>query len=934
MNGTSKYPLLVLLVVCASLVGCDASSDAPGAVAAKPPPVAERVEAAKGVTVAKLANGLTVIIKPTRSAPVVCVRAYVRAGSLYEGRWLGCGLSHLLEHLVAKNAEHDGAPGGQERKTHSRVDEIGGQANAYTTADHTCYHISAAASKTNDCIDLIADWMARPVITSEDFRREHGVVQRELEMGKDDPGRQMWYLHARNMFGAHPASLPVIGHAAPLAGVALGDVLAYHRALYVPQNMVFCVVGDVDAAGVLRRVRRAFAGFDRGRVPNLLLPPVAPVAESRRFTAQNADLKDVMVRMSFQTVPLIHDDLYALDVLSYVLSRGQASRLVERIRRQRKLVTSITTSSWTPAWGRGAFTVSFRAEPDKARDAERAVLQELRAVVEKDASPEELSRAKRQKIADHVYGQQTAESIAGTLATDYLTTGDVGFSGNYTRRIQAVTAGQVRAAAKKYFRFDRLMVSRLEPTAPERRAGGQPTAAGESKAVTFKLPSGLRVILQPHDAVELVSMAFVTEGGLLRETEATNGLGALMAAMATKGTPSRSAEQIARFFARAGGSIAGSCGNNSFYWQATVLDDSFGEALEILADVVQHPTFPRKELDILRPAHLAAIRRINEEWFDELNRFFRARFYTNSPYRMLPLGTEKVVSAATAEQVSAYHRSNVVGGGSVLAIYGNFDAAAARKKIPAMFGDLPARREALPKAPRRKVAPEGERHVLDTNKQIAAIMIAQPGMKLDNLRDRFPLTVLDTIISGYGLPSGWLHDELRGKQLVYAVHSYNWAGLAPGAFVTYAACQPEKGPTVVGIIERNLRRASQYTPTQAEVDRAVNAILTAELLENQSMSELAMSAALDELYGFGYDFRKRLEEHYRKVTPADVARVGRKYLSGGYVVVVAGPAPARPGEAKSQPAGARASQRAYSAEAASAAKAGSTASQSSTGESE
>jgi len=192
----------------------------------------------------------------------------------------------------------------------------------------------------------------------------------------------------------------------------------------------------------------------------------------------------------------------------------------------------------------------------------------------------------------------------------------------------------------------------------------------------------------------------------------------------------------------------------------------------------------------------------------------------------------------------------------------------------------------------RKVASGGELYTLRTrHEDVAAITVAAPGMTLANLDDRFAITVLDTIISGYDLPSGWLHKELRGKRLVYGVHAYNWAGLAPGAFVTSAACQPDKAGEVVEIIKRNLGRAANYKPTPQEIKQAVNSILTAELLENQAMEELAMSAALDELYGFGYDFRSRLEGLYRKVTPDDVLRVGRKYLGGDYVVMVVTPKP-------------------------------------------
>ena len=192
----------------------------------------------------------------------------------------------------------------------------------------------------------------------------------------------------------------------------------------------------------------------------------------------------------------------------------------------------------------------------------------------------------------------------------------------------------------------------------------------------------------------------------------------------------------------------------------------------------------------------------------------------------------------------------------------------------------------------RQVDPAGERKIHDVKKlKGVGVIVAAPGMTVANVKDRDAMVVLDTIISGYRLPRGWLHTELRGKGLVYVVHAYNFAALVPGAFITYAQCEPDKGPEVVEIIHRNLRRTQTHEFTQAEVDEAVNMILTAELLANQSMAALSMQAALDELYGFGYDFHKGYEKRLRAVTPDEVTRVAKKYLAGGYVTTVVTPKP-------------------------------------------
>lgn len=898
-----KQQTLLSILSLLVLTGCSADKQAllPAKGSGRPTTLGQKVKLVSvdrsqyDTVVANLSNGLVVIVRENHSAPVVCVKAYVRAGGLYEREWLGCGLSHLCEHLVAEGALHQ-APGGGKAHLHNApqplTKEIGGQANAYTSMDHTCYHISAASSKTMKCLDLIISQLAHPNISLEDFRREHGVVTRELEMGKDDPARQMWYAHLSNLFGTHPAAVPVIGYKTPLSRLTLQDALAYIKRMYVPQNIIVVIAGDVDTTKVLNHILELSQGWKRGRTPDLTLPPVPTVTGSRRKTVSNKAIKSTMERISFQTIPLSHEDLYALDTLSFILSRGKSSRLVRSLVFEKRLASSVSSSSWTPFWGKGFFTVSFRASPEKADEAEKEILHQLRLVVQKGVSQEELRRAKRQKLAEVVYSQQSVQATSEILASDYLATGDVDFTRRYVARIQKVAADEVQRVARKYFNFDKMVITRMVPASAKKPLSAKGDKIASTTTLVFTLPNGLRVILHPTRSVKLVSMAFVARGGVLLEDEKTNGIGSLMMALSTRGAGKYSANEIDEFFDSAGGSISGKCGNNSFYWQATVLDENFSDALDILAQIIQHPRFPPSELEKIRPLQIEKIKQTDEHWLTQLIKVFRKKFFNSSPYRLMPSGSLEVVKSLTAEQLADYHKRVIKAGSSVLAVYGNFDANDAEKRIKRLFGDLPKGKiEITPAEMSRKVDTKGELYVIPTHNVQAGIIVAAPSIPATNIADRLPLTVLDTIISGYRLPSGWLHQELRGKQLVYVVHAYNWCGFLPGAFITHAGCQPEKASQVVRIIKRNLDKASRYLPTNDQIDTAVNIILTADALENQAMSSQAMDAALNELYGLGWDFRDRLAELYSKITPADVQRVARKYLGKGYVIVITTPKP-------------------------------------------
>ena len=896
---------LVLVAGCAGQAAPPpAAPDAPAAAepvverageqAAEAITISRQYVSASGVTVAVLSNGLTVIVQENHNVPVVTVQAAVRAGGLYEGPWLGCGLSHLLEHLVAKGATRGAGHIEGPKESRDRLDAIGAQSNAYTSLDKTLYYVSCAASRAGEAVDILADWLARPEISREDYLREHGVVQRELEMGRDDTGRQLWYAHAGNFYGGHPAGVPVIGYLDALRTLTYRDVLDYHARMYVPGKMVLVVVGDVTADWALDRVRRAVTGFAARRSPPILLPDVPPLTGVRRLVVPSDTVKETSGRVSFRTIPLVHPDLYALDVLSYALTNGSSSRLHRALVREKKLATTISSGSWTPAWGAGQFTFSYRCKADQADAVEAALLDELQRVIDEPITEAELTKAKRQKVSDFVYGQQTIESQAGTLVSDFLSTGDVEFSRRYTDAIQAVTADQVRAMAAKYFDFDAMAITRMVPAEAVAAITQKPDAAENTdRAERFVLPNGMTVILSPTDTVDLVAMNLAVLGGVLAEDEATNGLGTLMTRLSLKGGGERSAEQIAEFFDRAGGAMGAMCGNNTFMWNATVLKADALEALAALADVVVRPTYPDSELEILRPRLLSVIQSQDENWHSQMSLHFRRKFYTNCPYRLLPLGCESVIGAADREAIGAHHDKWVKGGAAVLSIFGNFDPAAMRSAVETHFAEMPpgeaTQDQEIPA--RRRVADGGERYVLKTTNQVAAIMIGWPGMTLDQTADRDAIAVLDTIISGYDLPRGWLHSNLRGRKLVYVVHAYNWPGRAPGAFVVYANTQPDKAAEVVRIIRRQIARTLTHEYTQAEINEAVNIILTSELLGSQTAASLSQQSTLDELYGFGYDYRRSLERRLRAVTPADLERVARQYLAGGAVETITTPQP-------------------------------------------
>jgi zinc protease len=158
---------------------------------------------------------------------------------------------------------------------------------------------------------------------------------------------------------------------------------------------------------------------------------------------------------------------------------------------------------------------------------------------------------------------------------------------------------------------------------------------------------------------------------------------------------------------------------------------------------------------------------------------------------------------------------------------------------------------------------------------------------MDALDDRYALLVLDGVMSGIGWPGGWLHESLRGQGLVYVVHAYNFLGLRqPGYFGAYALTRPDKVDEVISLFDKHIERAKAGLVPEDEFERAKKMAVTVELLGRQTNRSLAMNAALDELYGRGYDFSDSFPERVQAVTREDVLRVARRYLTHRVLAVV------------------------------------------------
>jgi zinc protease len=835
-----------------------------------------------------LKNGLTLLIHESHGSRVVSSRVLVKTGSIYEGERMGGGLSHYLEHVVSGGTTSKIT----EAQIKERLQAIGGASNAYTSYDHIVYFINTTREHHKEALTLLLAYVTDCQFNETEYQREKGVILQEFQMGENNPSRQLWYLFMKTAYRKHPVRYPVIGEKEIFLKMDKEDLVAHYRRWYTPQNMVVSVAGDVDKEEVLKTVLDLAGKLKCAPDPPYVLPAEPPQLTPCRVEKSLPMARIAQAQLGFRTVALTNPDMYPIDLLAVVMGDGRTSRLYQTVRDNKGLVLSISAGSWTPAFAKGQFLISMDLAYDNLSKAIDAVWEELTDVQKNSVSKKALERAKNKVVADHVFDQESVQSRASQLAIDWVSTGDPYFSENYVSKIQEVTSEDVKRVAKKYFQRDRMTLAVVKPPKESLKARELPLAASDLQQEVHKiiLPNEMTLLLKESTAAPIVAIEFMVKGGLRFEPVEKPGISHFMASLLTKGTKDRSKIEIAKTIEDLGGSIQSASGLNVVSVSVSVLKEHFDIALDLLSDVVLHPTFPEDEIKQQRRETLLAIQRLDEHWTSEISRLFKRHYYRKHPYRNDVLGSAKAVERFSGKEMRDFYESIMMPNNAVLAIFGDIDPESVTSSVEKAFKDFQPGilEQPIIEMETHNIVQDETFEVLN-EKTSAAILVGYNGLTLAD-HDRPVVDVLDAIVSGVRYPSGWLHDALRGedKSLVYVVHAYPAFGIDGGYFGIMAQTTLDNYDEVLKIILDNIALIQNIEVDSKTLERAKNMCTTEHEISLETIASQATSAAVNEILGLGYDYDAMYPGLIQRVSAADVLRVAKKLLSH-YLIVATKP---------------------------------------------
>ena len=862
----------------------------PAAPARPSPAQAADIPVKDGRLLAKLPNGLTVLVQEDKRFPLVAERLYVRAGSAYEAKGQE-GISHLLEHMVF-NSTAKRPKGG----VAAAIEGAGGDANAGTSFDYTQYMADLPSSQWKLGLDVIQDMIFGAKFDPEELEKEKKVVISELERGLDEPGQRLFQMSQAQVWRGLPYRHPIIGFKETVNAVTSEDLRAYVKRLYQPQDMLLVVAGDVDAREVYAEAMTLFGSLENDRP--VLPPDVAALPANTggpEAKAASGNWSKTYLRLDF-AVPGMHSAKdVPLEILADLLGGGRTSKFYRKFVYELQLADDVDVSALTLERG-GMLSVEATLDPAKVPAFWAALVKELAALKAEDFTREELDRAKL-NIEDHLYrAKETLRGLASKVAYyQFFGFGQEG-EDNAIYTVRHTDKAGLQGLVGSYLQPGNASLSLLMPGSDQGAADGAakamlaelksgwpstaqaeaaPEASGAAQAAeVVDLGGGRTVVLLPDPTMPYASVSLTWRGGDALLTPAQQGLGELAAKSLTRSTARRGAPELEDYLAGRAASVAASSGRDTFTvsarYPARFAQDITG-VNGVLAEIVRDPAFAAPEVERAKKIQLSQIAEASDRPTSLAFRHLFPFLYPQGHYGYFRSGQPAEVAAFTPDDVSAFwSRQRAMPW--VMAVCGVFDRKAVLELAASFSAAAPEQAPAIT-APQWSATREMTLALPERNQTHLFWIFPVPG-KLSE--DTPALEALNTALAGQG---GLLFQDLRDQQgLGYSVSSFLWQAPHTGFLAFYIGTSPDKEQMALDGFRNVAAQLAAKGLDEQRVSRAKNSLEGEYYQERQSLGSRSQEASSNLSMGYPLNFDRELLAKIRTLGGAQIQAAAKKYL--------------------------------------------------------
>ena len=388
-----------------------------------------------------LENGLHVVGERLPYLRSVSIGVWMRVGSMMETPAEN-GLSHFLEHMVFKGTEKRST-----RDIAEEMDAVGGQMNAFTGKDCTCFYAKVIDEDLPLAVDILSDMTLHASLDETEFKKERGVILEEISMEEDSPEDVVHELLSRIQFGNQAAGMPILGPAEQIAAYTRDDLANYRARHYHPENCVVALAGNYDPEQVLALIQQYFGEWKKSG-QRQTVPPMQPIPGQK--AAKEKDTEQLHICLGYPGTFLGSDELYPMSVMNNLLGGAMSSRLFQKIREEMGMAYSIYTYPSTYV-GCGTFAVYAGVSPKNGRAVLDETLRQLDLLCRDGVTEKEFREAKNQLRGSYLLGLESPGSRMQSMGRGQLHLDRCMTPEETVAKIEAVTIESVNAVARRIF---------------------------------------------------------------------------------------------------------------------------------------------------------------------------------------------------------------------------------------------------------------------------------------------------------------------------------------------------------------------------------------------------------------------------------------------------------------------------------------------------
>lgn len=846
-----------------------------------------------------LSNNLNTLFIHSPGSACASVQIWFRAGSALENP-SNLGIAHFLEHMFFKGTAL--RPGAQIARD---VESYGGEVNAFTSFDYTCYYINTPNHKLDKTVNILLDMVTNPLFEQKELLPEREVVFEEYRRSLDNPSQYNFFQIQKNCF-TKGYKYPILGNEKTIKSFTREQLLEFRKNNYNSSNALLVVSGDIHSQEKLTSSIEKFRLPDGKETtfPSFQLRPTPSVHVHKK------DVNQITVTMNIQSPSYNADNGPSEDLALNCLSHGEISPLYKRLVSQGHLVTNVSASTMFFNKG-GSHFIRLSMPEENFSKALAEFIKALKDSLTKGFEEDEILRIKNQYIASKVYEKESIESYAFSLGHGFAQSGDIHCEEEFIAKIKDTSRISVSKSLIEIFdkpahinaqiprKADNAKIQReLENFQAKLSSVTKSIKTKESKrkiqvsqfdpeVKVVEVKKGVKFIYRKNKMSPTFVLHSYLKGGLAHENENNNGVYHFASKLLTYGYGKLQFEQLKNDLEKKSAYLHGFSGKNAYGINLHGLSEHFDHLVKHFAGSLLKPAFPNHQLKIEKELVRRQLLIQKEDpvriCFTKLNE----AVFNKHPYAMDMVGNEKSLKKIKKKTLSDLHSERLSKSSIVITYCGSDEMEDVLDKLQPLFDGLAPRAEKAEK--KSQIDPQYGRDIqVDFDREQTHIFIGRPSFKVGTTEDLY-LKMLTSYLSGQ---SSELFVDVRDRKgLCYAVQPLHHTALEAGYWGIYIGAGHEKSEAAIEAIQNILKKLREKGLSKKEFNRIKNMIDGQNLLNIQTNDDYANFYSIPILHKLGLDYQHVSFEKIRNFTQQDFNRFLTRFLKADWNIIQVGKKP-------------------------------------------